>query len=315
MTKVISQQVEQILKASQHWSNDNLESIQFHRLEGLLENAVFNQRLLAHLQSYQTVYESLTRSLICGFEIEFYLKPEALAGLEKKIAQCLPHTQMLLVDTQQVHKTNGQHFYLMHENTGAPPLGYESYEIVSPKLDARFLPYYLSTLFAQLQAFHALDNDSIGFHLHISTVDKSPLSPIALIYFLDEAGAFAWESREFTRDIVQQFFDYRPQDWEVIYRQIARKCYNLNLLHFNEHNHIELRSIGGKHYITQSQKLLDAAMNALLAFEKTATTPHSEVAEKIIQKYALNHSVVQTSELSYQDLLALNPEHIWQGNG
>lgn len=299
MKNLIAEQLEQ----SKQWRSHNRDSMALHRWEGTLTEAIFNQQLLQHLSPYDHFYRKLQNSYACGFEIEFYLQPEKMEALEKAIAARLPESQMLLIDLNQPIKSNGRNFYLMAENTGQPPEGLQSYELVSPILDPKTLPYFLHRLLECLHDFDAKDNEHLGFHLHLSTQCQDSTSPIALLFFLDKAGCFDWPSRQFTRNLVAQFFDYQPQDWQLIFEEITRKCYNLNLLHYAENNHIELRSVGGQGYLQDPQKIIETSLNALKSFEKAAKTPMLEIAHEIAQHYSLHKQVQPLNQIDYQNLL------------
>jgi len=303
--------IQKQLDESVNWNTKNTESMGFHRLEGTLKAGGFNRDLLASLKPHEPCLKELTHEYACGFEIEFYLSPDKIPQLELDIAARLPDYQMLLVDLTSVPKTNHRNFYLIHENTGTPPKGMASYELVSPILDYKSLPYFIETLFALLLKHNAKDDDNIGFHLHASTPNSAKISPIALLYFLHKNGVLEAKERQFTRDIIQQFFAYSPEDWKFIYEEITRKCYNVNLLHFSKHNHIELRSMGGLGYLKNTQGILKNCFTCLKAYQQTLDTPSKEVSENILKTYALDHKLLKTQQLSYQELKNSQTDDTW----
>lgn len=299
MTIQIAEQLEQ----SKHWKSLNRDTMKFHRWEGTKPEEEFNRELLTHLTAFEEFFQQLQNQYACGFEIEFYLQPEKVSDLEQAIVNRLPESQMLLIDLSQPVDTNGRHFYLMAENTGKAPEGLQSYELVSPILDPKALPYFLKTLFDCLNEFNAKDNEHLGFHLHISTLNPEPISPIALLFFLEKNHCFDWPERQFSRDLVTQFFDYSPQDWQLLFEEITRKCYNLNLLHYSENNRIELRSIGGKGYLQQDQKIIENSLNALISFEQATKTPIMEISKQIEKHFSPTKNIQPLSQVDYQTLL------------
>jgi len=284
-------QVRELLNESKTWQSLNADTMNMPRWEGVMPESKFNRQLVKCLHPYEGDLRSIRSQLACGFEIEFYLEPNKMAELEQALMNVLPESQMLLMDIKQVVPTNGRHFYLMAENTGEPPEGFKSYELVSPILDPKSLPYFVTKFSDILQALGAEDNDSVGFHLHVSTLEKTPISPLALIYFLDDKGCFDWPNRQFTRDIVGQFFRYQPQDWQVLFETVTRKCYNLNLLRYSDHNRFELRSVGGQGYLRQAANMLETSLLALQACDEAKHTPLDDVAKKVLENYPLNKKV------------------------
>lgn len=291
------------LEQSKQWKPLNADTLKFHRKEGTLDEFDFNQQILAHLTPFQDTFNAIQQRYACGFEIEFYLNPDKVPQLETALARILPASQMLLIDLTKPIASNGRHFYLMAENTGQAPEGMQSYELVSPILDPKSLPYYLDAFLGCLAQFDARDNQHLGFHLHISTHDDAPISPLALLYFLDQANCFNWPERQFTRDLVSQFFDYQPNDWQLIFEEITRKCYNLNLLHFAQNNRIELRSIGGSGYLAKPNILIETCLKALQAFELAQLTPNTEVAQQILERYTLNKKIQPLSSVDSNHLI------------
>lgn len=304
----ITQLIAKQLAESKTWQSLNTESMHQHRREGTLAEPLFNQQFLRYLSEYKAVFSSIDEPMMCGFEIEFYLETEKITELEVAIAALLPESQMLLIDLKRPIATNGRNFYLMAEHTGKPTVDMQSYEVVSPILDPKSLPYFLSVLLECLQKFNVKDDQHLGFHLHLSTLDPEPISPLALLYFLDTANCFDWPNRQFTRDLVAQFFDYHPQDWSLIFAEITRKCYNLNLLHYSENNHVELRSVGGKGYLQQTQKIIQGALAALQAMQNAKHCNLADVAEQIAMRYQLNKQVTSLSETCMNQLLTESGE-------
>lgn len=304
--ELITKQLEQ----SKSWTPINRNSIDFARFEGTLPEATFNQQFLEALLPFQDVTTQLDITFACGFEIEFYLEPKYLNPLQHQLAAMLPESQMLLIELDKVVPTNGLNFYLMAENTGKPPEGFNSYEIVSPVLDAKALPYFLEKITKQLHSFAAQDNEHIGFHLHVSTPKCEAVSPLALIYFLDQSKVFNWPSRQFTRDIVPQFFSHTPQAWQCIYEEITRKCYNLNLLRYPDNNRIELRSVGGTGYLDDAKQLIHTCFNTFTAYQHAHSTPSEEVAQKILETYDLSKTVLSTHDHSLEHLQEMQ-DAIW----
>ncbi|WP_321277522.1 amidoligase family protein [Thiomicrorhabdus indica] len=303
MKNPMAAQIAEQLEQSKHWEPLNRDTMEFHRFEGTKPEAEFNRELLAHLMTFDHFYKRIQHRYACGFEIEFYLVPEQIPFLEQTIAALLPKSQMLLIDLNKPIKTNGRHFYLMAENTGKAPEGLKSYELVSPILDPKSLPYFLTTLLNTLNTLQAQDNQHLGFHLHISTEDPDPISPIALLFFLDQNRCFDWPERQFTRDLVRQFFEYPPQDWQLIFEEITRKCYNLNLLHYPENNRIELRSVGGTSYLQQSKKIIENSLNALISFEQAKKTPVLEIATQIKKRFSPSKNIQPLNRVDYRTLL------------
>lgn len=311
MTDSTVNQIKHALKESLNWSSDNLDSLNFHRLEGTLHNPAFKTELLNQLSRYESEIKRLRHAYVCGFEIEFYLAPDKIPKLEQDIAEMLPDYQMLLVCLDKVPQTNHRNFYLIQETTGEPPENMLSYELVSPKLDPKSLPYFIHHFFKLLHKHGAKDNHAIGFHLHVSTRDDLKVSPIALLLFLDENGLLDNEERKYSRDIIKQFFSYKPDNWAFIFKEITRKCYNVNLLYYQDHNHIELRSIGGSGYLDSDTAIIEHCFQCLLSYEQSLTTAPEEIAKKINQKYPLQQSMVKIDQQDYTDLLESDDKEHW----
>lgn len=304
-------QISKQLEASVDWRSKNAASMDFHRVEGTLDSALFQKAVIEAIVKYEDYTQNLSTGFACGFEIEFYLEPHKVALLENQFADLLPDYQMLLIDLESVPKTNHRNFYLIKENTGLPPEGMSSYEIVSPILDYKSLPYFISEIISLLQNLGAQDNDSIGFHLHISTLEEIKISPISLLYFLDENGVLNHKERKYSRDIIGQFFSYSPKDWQWIFEEVTRKCYNVNLLHYDKQNHIELRSIGGAGYLENPAQLLETCFNSLIAYQQAISTPSESVAQSILETYSMQKNVLQTRYLSVEDLKKTTDNDVW----
>lgn len=303
--------IEENLIESLHWNTLNTPSMEMPRVEGVCLPDKFKSDMLAHLQPYATVLEKLSNNFVCGFEIEFYLHPEKIPLLQEQIAEVLPDYQMLLISLEQVIKTNHRNFYLIKENTGQAPEGMRSYELISPILDYKSLPYFIHEFFTLLTKLEAADNDSIGFHLHVSTQNAEKISPLSLLYFLDQQQVLSSKERQYTRDIIQQFFDYTPDSWQWIFEEVTRKCYNVNLLHYDENNHIELRAMGGQGYLQDSTAIIHNALQCLLAYEKALSTPIQEVAKGILNSYPLQQCVTHTKSLHHKQLSKENRQEVW----
>ncbi|HHT00973.1 MAG TPA: hypothetical protein ENK73_08995 [Thiomicrospira sp.] len=266
---------------------------------------------MTQTQPFKKSIEDLSIGFLCGFEIEFFLNPNKLQDFQKDMAEILPDYQMLLIYLNEVPKTNHRHFYLIKEVTGLPPEGMQSYEIVSPILDYKSLPYFINAIFILLNEYGAKDNDSIGFHLHVSTQASPKLSPISLLFFLDQEGVLNSKERQYTRDIIKQFFDYSALDWQWIFEEVTRKCYNVNFLHYDQDNHIELRSMGGLGYLNKQNDILTNCFKCLLAYEKALNTPVKSISQGILENYSLKQHVLQTKRVSYQTLKESDQNHIW----
>ena len=311
MNQSMQNQIEQAIEESVNWKSKNTASMDTKRLEGTLLPNHFKTGLLTQLLPYEKSIEHLSTGFSCGFEIEFFLNPNKLKTLEKDIAEILPDYQMLLIFLDDVPKTNHRNFYLIKEVTGQPTKGMQSFEIVSPIIDYKSLPYFLNAFFTLLNKHGATDNDSIGFHLHVSTQTASKLSPISLLFFLDQQGVLNAKERQYTRDIIHQFFSYSAHDWRWIFEEVTRKCYNVNFLHYNQNNHIELRSMGGAGYLKNSKEILLNCFQCLLAYENALNTPAEKIAQGILENYALDKQVIQTKSLSYQELKNSGDNDIW----
>lgn len=304
-------QISKQIESSVNWSSKNAASMDFHRVEGTLPSPQFQQALIKSLSKYEGYAQSLSTGFACGFEIEFYLEPTQITLLEKQFADILPDYQMLLIDLESVPKTNHRNFYLIKENTGRPPEGMSSYEIVSPILDYKSLPYFIDQLFSLLQKLGAVDNESIGFHLHISTLEDIKISPISLLFFLDQNGVLNHEARKYTRDIISEFFSYSPKDWQWIFEEVTRKCYNVNLLHYDHLNHIEVRSIGGAGYLKNPDDLLENCFKSFIAYQEAISTPPESVAQSMLATYDMQKNVIQTRHLSFEDLKKTTDNDVW----
>lgn len=311
MSNPVVNNIEQIIKDSINWNSNNSESMDFHRVEGVLSNAVFKKHLLKDSHDYDKEMQGLLNGYYCGFEIEFFLQPHKISLLEKDIAEILPDYQMLLISLDEVPKTNCRNFYLIKETTGEPPKGMSSYEIVSPKLDYKSLPYFILKFFNILTQHGANDNDSIGFHLHVSTLKKVKISPISLIYYLHQLGVLDAKERKYTRDIVNQFFSFSSENWQWLFEEVTRKCYNVNFLHYQDNNHIELRSMGGLGYLNHADDIIIQCLNCLLAYEKALKTPSNQIAEEIVKKYSLKKQIVKTKNLEYENLKQDDENDVW----
>jgi len=311
MKQSMQKKIEQVIEESVNWKSNNSASMDIKRVEGTLLPNKFKRDLFAHLQSYEESVENLSTGFSCGFEIEFFLNPNKLKNLEEDIAKILPDYQMLLIFLDDVPKTNHRNFYLIKEVTGQPSKGMQSYEIVSPIIDFKSLPYFINAFFTLLNKHGATDNDSIGFHLHVSTQTAAKLSPISLLFFLDQQGVLNTKERQYTRDIIQQFFAYSAHDWQWIFEEVTRKCYNVNFLHYNQNNHIELRSMGGAGYLKNDKEILLNCFQCLLAYENALNTPAEIISQGILDNYALDRQVIHTKRLSYQELKNSDEKYIW----
>jgi len=311
MKQSMQNQIEHVIEQSVNWKSKNTESIDIERVEGTLSPNKLKTQLCAQLQPFEQSIENLSTGYACGFEIEFFLNPSSLSNLQKEIADILPDYQMLLIFLDEVPKTNHRHFYLIKEKTGRPPEGMQSFELVSPIIDYKSLPYFINTFFTLLNKYGATDNDSIGFHLHVSTQSPSKISPISLLYFLDQQEVLNAKERQYTRNIIEQFFSYSAHDWQWIFEEVTRKCYNVNFLHYHHNNHIELRSMGGAGYLKNNKEILLNCFQCLLAYERALNTPIATIAQGILEKYALDKQVIQTKNLSYQALKESDDNHIW----
>jgi len=303
--------IESVIEGSVNWESNNADSVDFHRLEGTLSNSDFKKALIQDAHTYAPTLGSIVHKFVCGFEIEFFLEPEKVALLELEMANMLPDYQMLLVCLDSVPKTNHRNFYLIQEVTGQPPEGKQSYEIVSPKLDAKSLPFFITKIVGILGRLGASDNDTVGYHFHVSTVDNIQISPISLIYFLHDRGLLNEPERQYTRDIVSQIFSFSPDHWQWLFEEVTRKCYNVNFLYFTQHNHIELRSIGGTGYLAEPDRIIQSSLHCLLAYEDSITTPFDKVAEAIKQTYPMSQKALKTIDLDYQNLKKSPENEVW----
>ena len=304
-------QIQKQIEDSVNWVTKNTESVDFHRVEGTLTSSLFQTELLNKLAPHETILTQLTAAYSCGFEIEFFLPPHKIPALENSLADCLPDYQMLLIDIESVPKTNHRHFYLIKESTGNPPKGMASYELVSPILDFKSVPYFVSRFFEILQQHGAKDNDSIGFHLHVSTVDNIKLSPISLLYQLDQQGLLNNEERKYTRDIIKQFFSYAAHDWKWIFEEVTRKCYNVNFLYYADNNHIELRSMGGTGYLNNKEEIITNCFKTLLAFDLVISSSTESIAKSIAEKYTLENNLLKLKAVKYEDLKEPSQTETW----
>jgi hypothetical protein len=299
------------IEASKSWRSFNRSTMSQSRREGTLSEESFSEAILNHLAPFRAEFEAVGNHFLTGFEIEFYLPIDQVEPLSHALAAALSASQMLMLNLETEQPTDGRLFYLMAESTGKPPQGWKSFELVSPILDPRVLPYYLHTFGQILQSFSATDNEEIGFHLHISTRDAEKISPLALVFFLDQGDVFQWSHRRYTRDIVEHFFAYQPKDWQLIYEEINRKCYNLNLLHYEDHNRIELRAMGGTGYLTHMNRILKNCLAALHAMLLAKTTPPQDVAKKLMEqreRYPMSKEVIVTLEQDLATLFSLDPK-------
>lgn len=311
MKPSLQKQIEEVIKQSVDWQSKNTASIDIERVEGTLLPNKFKKELCSQLEPFEQNLENLSTGYVCGFEIEFFLNPGRLKALQKEIADILPDYQMLLIYLDEVPKTNHRNFYLIKEVTGKPSSGMQSYELVSPIIDYKSLPYFINAFFTLLNKYGAKDNDSIGFHLHVSTQNSSKLSPISLLFFLDKLGVLSTKERQYTRNIIHQFFSYSAHNWQWIFEEVTRKCYNVNFLHYHQNNHIELRSMGGAGYLKNSQEILLNCFQCLLAYENALSTPIANIAQEILEKYSLEKQVIQTKNLNYQALKESGDNDIW----
>jgi hypothetical protein len=309
----LQQAISHAIKQSYQWKNQHKHSLSFERFEGQLTDDEFNQAVIDGLHIWLD-FEP-TQAYHCGFELEFYIEPNKLQILTQTIADGLPKNQMLLVDTSQVHPSNGLNFYLMAENTGKPPKGMKSYEIVSPILDYKFLPYYLNLILKSLKKVEAKDNEDVGFHLHVSTPKSKNLSPISLIYHFDQAQLLQDTPREFTRDIVSQFMTFSPDAWSHIYQEVIRKCYNLNLVHFDENNRAEIRTFGGKGYLDDIDHFMWLIQKSLQAYENSFAMSDDALVDAICKNYSLQRHLIEISELTPKQLIKKPLEAIWHPRG
>jgi len=303
--------IQKQIEDSINWLPKNTESVDFQRVEGTLESEPFKSKLLATLELHERTLNQLTTGYACGFEIEFYLPSTKITELKQLIADCLPDYQMLLIDLETEPKTNHRHFYLIKESTGYPPEGMNSYELVSPILDYKSLPYFVTSFFEILQQVGAQDNDSIGFHLHVSTLDNIKLSPISLLYQLDQQNLLDNQERKYTRDIIKQFFNYSAHDWKWIFEEITRKCYNVNFLYYADNNHIELRSMGGAGYLEASQEIITNCFKTFVAYDLAINSSNESIAEAILNNYSLKQNLRKTQKMTYNDLKKTSTDETW----
>jgi len=301
-----------VISASKHWSSDQQHITDFERHEGELSHKKFATRLLKLYSQHAQDFSHIHKKLVVGFEIEFYL-PQAQVGLfAQSIETILPRDQLLLVSLDQVPKTDGVNFYLIAEKTGCPPLGLQSYELVSPMLDPLSLLYYLRAFCKQLKHFGAKDAEDIGFHLHFSTLGCRQISPLAIIYSLDNQGLLNFKSRKYTRDIVSQLFDYQPEDWSFIFSRVLKKNFSINFLDFANNNHFELRALGGKGYLFHSKHHPQAyALQSLMAVSQALGLSDKELAKRLVQGYGLNKKLVRLNHIAYSKLKNQPRNTIW----
>lgn len=308
----MNKQLEAIISASKYWVSDQQHITDFERHEGELSHKKFARRILSLYQSQPDAFDQISQKLVAGFEIEFYLAAEQVGLLAQSMEGILPRDQILLVKLDQVPKTDGQNFYLMSEKTGCPPAGLQSYELVSPKLDPLSLIYYLNAFVKKLRQFGAKDGDDIGFHLHFSTEAHCRISPLAVVYSLDQHGLLSFKARKFTRDIVAQLFSYQPEDWAFIFNRVLKKNYSINFLDFANNNHFELRALGGKGYLFDSKHSPQRyALNSLLALTKALSYPDKKLARLIRRQYRLDKKLVMLNQVKYASLKSKPKNAIW----
>ncbi|WP_044413874.1 hypothetical protein [Thiomicrospira microaerophila] len=302
-----------LIAASKHWVSDQSHITQFERYEGELSHKKFARRLVDLYRADANLFAQVSQKWVAGFEIEFYLAPEQIGLFAQSIDQIMPRDQVLLVSLEQVPKTDGKNFYLIAERTGCPPAGLQSYELVSPKLDPLSLIYYLHAFCKKLKQFDAQDAQDIGFHLHFSTEGCGRLSPLAVVYCLDQAGLLSFKSRKFSRDIVSQLFDYQPEDWAFIFKRVLKKNYSINFLDFANNNHFELRALGGKGYLFDSKNNpADYALRCLLALTAALTLSDKKLAKLIQQQYSLDKRLVKLNQVDYATLESKPKSTIWR---
>ncbi|WP_460188242.1 hypothetical protein [Thiomicrorhabdus hydrogeniphila] len=300
-----------IIDESSQWKSLNLGSLNFERYEGSLCNSKFNKKLLKSINKYSHLFDEQPLSFQCGFEIEFYINPDDIKLVLSKLVKIIPKFQMILVDLNKVPQTNGKDFYLIGEKTGTPSEGLKSYEFVSPKLDYKTLPYYISKTLKILNRVGATDDENVGFHLHVSTINCKPISPISLIYYLDSLNDLDSKKRKYTRSVVKQFFSYKPQNWQIIFEHIARKCYDVNLLYFSKNNRIEFRSIGGRQYLKDIDLILQSIFNCFEAYNLASIASSEHIAKNIIKRYELDKNIVSLIDVDVKQMKNLSIKDLW----
>jgi hypothetical protein len=308
----MSKKLKTLIAASKHWTSDQQHITDFERFEGELSHQRFAKRLVSLYQRHAKQFACISQQWVAGFEVEFYLAPEQVGLLAQSIDQILPRDQILLVSLDQVPKTDGQNFYLIAENTGCPPAGLQSYELVSPKLDPLSLIYYLNAFCKKLKQFDAQDGEDIGFHLHFSTEGCASISPLAVVYGLDQHRLLSFKSRKFTRDIVSQLFSYQPEDWAFIFNRVLKKNYSINFLDFANNNHFELRALGGKGYLFDSENNPSAyALRSLIALTQALSLSDKKLAKLISRKYSLDKTLVKLNRVDYSKLKSMPKDTLW----
>ncbi|WFE69391.1 hypothetical protein P8S54_03585 [Thiomicrospira sp. R3] len=308
----MNKKLQTVIAASKHWTSDQQHITEFERYEGELSHKSFAKRLQKVYANFAKQFDQISQKWVVGFEIEFYLAPEQISLFAQSIDQLLPRDQVLLVSLDQVAKTDGQNFYLIAEKTGCPPAGLQSYELVSPKLDPLSSIYYLRAFAQKLKQFDAKDGDDIGFHLHFSTEGCGRISPLSVVYCLDQQRLLGFKSRKFTRDIVSQLFDYQPEDWAFIFKRVLKKNYSINFLDFDNNNHFELRALGGKGYLFDvKHNPANYALQSLMALTLALSLSDKKLAKLISRTYSLDKTLINLNQVEYSKLKAMPKNTIW----
>lgn len=309
----MKKRIESEIKQSCYWVPLNKNSLQYDRNEGTLKEKKFNKKVLKSIRKMglHNLFLNVENKYQCGFEIEFYINPKIIPQLQNLFSKALPKSQMLLSNTKNVVKTNGRNFYLMDETTGNPPHGLSSFEIVSPTLDFKCIPYYLVKITDILNNLGAKSDHNIGFHIHFSTVEDPLVSPVSLMFFLHKNRALPFPERKFSRDIVKQIFSYSPKNWKYIFEEISRKCYNVNFMDFNRNSHIEVRSFGGENYLKNQNGMINVFKSVLISYEDCLSKTENEIAKEIVKKYKLNRKKAELKQITYKKMLKLNKSSLW----
>lgn len=301
----------QIINSSKYWEGykNSYSNKQHH--EGYLYNEIYNKKVKSYLSNYKTEYTKLSQSYLTGLELEFYIKKDFIEKFIYDLMLHIPREYMLIESIKKKLESDTKHFFLVNEPSLKSRKGYWAVELITPTLDIRVIPYYLNVFFKLFNQYNIKTTKNCGLHIHLSTIDANNISPMVFMYFIDSFNVFEWKEREFVRSIIKEVFAYRSEDWQYVYNNVLRKCYDINFIQFSNNNHIEYRSPGGKKYFKRYNKIMKDFFSILKAYELSANVNIQDIQNNIQSRYELKKKVVNTSRLSYKEFLKLNTQNLW----
>lgn len=227
-------------------------------------NSIFLSSMIEEFSRNQSItYQD--DDIRCGIEVEFYLDHELpMVALNKILKYDLAvFANKIAVLPMAIEKNKEPDVWYVERDLSLDANDF-GFEVVSPLMPLRELPFYLDTLLSIIRQ-NGFTTDSCGLHIHLSSTKEEEFDFVKLMTFMSENNPIAdWSDRTlYAKDIVGLFKNSKTNEFREKSGKLSR-YYTVNQIN---NSHVELRCFGGADYEQRNDKILSDFHDFLLLYK------------------------------------------------